>query len=883
MKHSTLLPLFLLALAALPHPAHADRKVIAPVGPPPVLLKPEAGGTYVDSAGKGHPWAVGQGHVMTWDGLPYLPVGATVTPASWAAGAGDADWAADKIALDALAKGGVRDVLLTAGARGLTHVSSAAVQRVLDYLDSKNISYGLKIADFPKDPLMGYVVKPAAYRNPSPAVNGPTRFNHIPDLMDAFYLLVSASDGEIEANGDAQVANGNVAVVTPRPGEGDVDDVMLLYPRRLYLPGTPESRLPDLWQGYDEYRDRLLTFFGRVKLGPGFRFFVDPLTGSIGLDGEVDNVIPTSDGFRLDFEAWLNRKYSHNVDDLNKGWGIKERDLPDFATAARCLPLWSGSKGVPAVWDPVKKVPYAVLNKPYIGGHVWDDFQQFRLESVRGYMNSLAGVLKKNVANVPVVYGWGGRSPLFTNPDTKGGFDGLAVTNTDAAVYAFAQAEDTPRTTWLLSAGSTPLTASWDTLKALGLGGYFAPAANPAAIRQLGQYAASLSFETPGGGVVPRVLRYPAGVTNVGASLQQLPGGVWWLPSYRAGALFSGNDVFTLGPLVRGYRLNDPDGGRTKFVIWSPNGALTRASFPFPKDSPAVITDAAGVPLDIKKKGDVWTVPLSAAPIVISRVSSVPLPVDAAEAADKEVVRLIKVAKEQGLNVDQFQQREFQAKNTIPDTAQNADIRYNMLARLVGSLAAALQPYLWIEGEQAASYTFDSLVSDSEASGGSYLSLDTDRQPSTSGESGGGYQADWKFQVSAAGTYSLWAATTSLPDSSPFTYTLDDGGANLPQNAPEGGIYAGRFVWSQIGTVSLSRGPHKLALNVTAPRARDGRYVLSVDTLCLSRTPFHPNGTEPPAIEFAAPPVVLDKKGHVVKPKEDKKDKGKDSDLDLPE
>ncbi len=69
----------------------------------------------------------------------------------------------------------------------------------------------------------------------------------------------------------------------------------------------------------------------------------------------MENVIPTTDGFRLDFEAWLNKKYNHNVDDLNRGWGIKEHDLPDFATAARCLPLWSGAKGVPAVYDPAEK------------------------------------------------------------------------------------------------------------------------------------------------------------------------------------------------------------------------------------------------------------------------------------------------------------------------------------------------------------------------------------------------------------------------------------------------------------------------------------------------------------------------------------------------
>ena len=116
-------------------------------------------------------------------------------------------------------------------------------------------------------------------------------------------------------------------------------------PERLYLPGTPESRLPDLWQGYDEYRDRLLGFFGRVHLGPGFRFFLDPITDGIGFDGEVESVVPTTDGYRLDFEAWLTKKYNHNLDDLYRSWGIKNNDLPDFAAAARSLPLWAGGKG----------------------------------------------------------------------------------------------------------------------------------------------------------------------------------------------------------------------------------------------------------------------------------------------------------------------------------------------------------------------------------------------------------------------------------------------------------------------------------------------------------------------------------------------------------
>ena len=109
-------------------------------------------------------------------GAPYLPVGAVFVPLSWTGAGGEEDWAKDKAALDLLGKSGVHDLVLSAGAKGLTHVAPAAAQRVLDYLDANGFHYGLRIADFPQDPLIGYVVKPAVYRTASPSASGPTRF-----------------------------------------------------------------------------------------------------------------------------------------------------------------------------------------------------------------------------------------------------------------------------------------------------------------------------------------------------------------------------------------------------------------------------------------------------------------------------------------------------------------------------------------------------------------------------------------------------------------------------------------------------------------------------------------------------------------------------------
>ena len=69
-------------------------------------------------------------------------------------------------------------------------------------------------------------------------------------------------------------------------------------------------------------------------------------------------------------------------------------------------------------------------------------------------------------------------------------------------------------------------------------------------------------------------------------------------------------------------------------------------------------------------------------------------------------------------------------------------------------------------------------------------------------------------------------------------------------------MYAGKFLWSHLGDATLSHGRHTLTITVTGPRARDGRYALAIDAFCLSRVPFHPNGTQLPAIELLPPPVL---------------------------
>lgn len=879
MKYPLPLTLGLLLLGT--HAPAANKPQDAPTIPPALLQterpKLVTGGTYRDAAGKEHSWRITEAHSLLWDGAAYLPVGVTFIPQSWATGATADAWAADQKALDDLKAHGILDICLSAGTVGLTHVAPAQVQKTLDYLDANGFRYGIEIADFPKDPLIGYVIKPGVYRDASPPVAGPDRFSHISGLADAVYMLVSKHEGEIDETGRAQIQGPDTAIVNIK--NAGPDDVLLLYPQRLFTAGSPESHLPDLWQGYDEYRDRVLTFFRRVKLGPGFRFFRDPLTGSIGMQGEVENLIPTTEGYQLDFQAWLDRKYSHSVDDLNRAWGIADRSTgsapPDFATAARSIPLWSGTRGIPGIYDPTTQTTYMVTNKPRIISRTWEDIAQFRIESTRGYMNAIADVLKKGVADVPVVYEWTGHNALFSNDRMRGGYDGLSLTpgpNESIAdgAYAYGQAEESPKTNWLITgkagkdvASRADLFGDWDTLKGMGVRGFFlspgadAPGANP--LDWLNSYAAGTQLAAAAlADSKPQILWYPASA-NLGLGVRQLSDGVWWLPSYQPG------DRIMLGPTMQGYALPDPDGRLPTYVVWSPNGTAQSARFAFPKDSQPLITDAAGAPLKFDKKGDTWTVPVSAEPTLIRRVRQLPLPLDAADAAAREAKRLLGLADDQGINTQKFKDQIFYALYSIPDKPDNTDIRFSLLSRVIVGLTDVLRPYAWIEAEGTDKTTFDSLVSDAQASNGSYLSVDTAQEPPPPGAGEeSGYRADYSFNVTAPGRYTLWMAGSPLDgkNASPFAYSVDGGLRTEIHAAPsEGGVYAGKFTWSNLGDVTLTRGgTHTLSLVLLGHRPADDHYTLAVDVLCLDRAPFHPNGVQPPPIDVPPPPADTGKK-----------------------
>src|SRR5439155_26915052 len=94
------------------------------------------------------------------------------------------------------------------------------------------------------------------------------------DCDSARYVIGDKEGMSVVKNGQIRVDGGYATLASDRNQQ--VGSVALLYPRKT-IRASSEGYLPDLWAGFDSYRDRLLAILTQVKFGPGLRFFLDPL------------------------------------------------------------------------------------------------------------------------------------------------------------------------------------------------------------------------------------------------------------------------------------------------------------------------------------------------------------------------------------------------------------------------------------------------------------------------------------------------------------------------------------------------------------------------------------------------------------------------------
>jgi hypothetical protein len=888
-KTITLLGGLLLTLLRAAAPALAVDKVAT------------ASGDYASASGATSHWEINAEHTLIWAGQPYIPGGGVFQPRVLATPTSDtaANWAADAADLQTLKKHGIRQLILECGggttsSMPITSVPAPTLQKVLDALEQDGFTYGIDLNAMPPTALQAAVVNPAAYRKPNPEIASKAVIRSISGMKSGVYFLASSRDGTILDHGPVVATAGGDATIDVSSQGGD-STVLLVYPTVNFDDSTIEGRhCPDFWSGSDDMRDNLLLYFGQIKLGPGLRFFLDPLRDECGYYGVANaGMVPVSDDYRIQFQTWLGQHYDGRLSVLERSWAVKNEDFPDIATAARSIPLWYQAKGLQQFYDPVKDKLYEA---DAAQSHAWDDIHQFRADSLQSVMNGVADALKTGIADVPVVYRWSQASTATIN-NSATGFDGLLIDSLlhgttladQAAGFAVSDADHSHRTQWLSALLTPPnatdpaettttqglgspqlLATDESTLDNIGVRGLYVDAlrsqlpstpslldAPPKQLDWLHAVEADMSIEATSLSTErPNILYYPSNLILPGAETQQFADGVWWLPATLD------STALDLGPSLDGYSLPSTSPlGLPTFVIYSATaGVAQTAQFRFPKGPTPTITTPGGVLIKPLYKKGVTSFPVPNEPVLVSNVASLPVPEGAVTAEIAEINRLLALAKQSNAPADTFAQRLYYIQNnpTLPNEGTAGETaEFDQLRILDGELRLFVSPYIWIEAENAPVQNFGSVIESSDASGGAYLWLDTPNPPPSSG-----YQATYDFHANAPGDYDVWTSIAPVTgdsaaniEASPFTITVDDSAPLTAVPVPAGDTYAslarsgsrvaGEFLWCRMTSVHLQPGDHTVTVTVSDP-AKSGRWTLGLDCLCLTTSDFEPNGAHRP-------------------------------------
>ena len=841
------IPSLVMALVAAAAAASPPKPTGVTIVPPTRKYAPTAG-VYVDAAGGKHAWNISATHAIYWNGNPWTAAAGSFVPASLSSTTPSA-WAADQAAILKLKSAGAGTILINPGIP-LPSVSPAALQRLISFLDANGLTYGLTFGTGIQTPLSGTVVKPAVYRYAA-AEGALTATWQVPNCTSAVVTLIDTGDAnKIISTTTVAANNGVVTCPIDAPAIGKV--IAILYPHVTETPASTGS-LPDIWGHFDGWRDSALSMLKQVHFGPGFRFFCDPLTPHIGLPGDADYMIPDSQEFLLEWEAYLARKYP-GVDEARQTWGLAEGNFKTQKDLARLIPLWSNDRGAPYFYDPASHQSYRLVDARE--STWWSDFLDFRNASIQYYMNSICRVLRHSVADVPVVYTWSVTQPLFAGSISANGCDGL-IADVPADAEAplardlapcYSEAEQAQKRMWCAvevtgsrSTGApTParVTALLTDADRAGFKGFIAGStASPDVGGTLLAFAGRVA---PGAAdYAPQVLFYPLnapgpadeGFVSPDSSVLWLgayqPGEpVDWWPSYSGYAMQLGNVTETVLASLRGRRV-------THFLLADPRHV--------------VVQTAAGTPVPVKIDGrNTLTVTLSTAPTVFFTEGQRLVPEEAATDTIVQLIALMQRATAEHVpTVDNVRPSLDRAQFAFHQ--KDYEQAYTFARSGLDDLTLSALPYIWIEGENPFNnmQTFTEIAANPAASGGGYLLLDTANAPGSAG-----YGARYVFDVPADGKYNIWMACTPPgPETSPIRWRLNsDPLQDVADPAPVGPLYMQHHIgWILLGTQDLHAGTGQaLTIYAVDKAAAPNKYVFGIDAILITTHPFTPDGTSRP-------------------------------------
>ncbi len=765
------------------------------------LAPATAEGTYQTPGGPAVHWQINDHHTLFWDGQPYMPVGARIP--------------GNPEAVNSAHAAGITDVIVELPANG------SGWKETFDALERNSMSYLIAV-NSAGPTARGISVAPASFR-----VDGITEGQHLdfpmPGTRSVLAILATRRDGALESVNRIQIIDGHFRMdVAPL---NDLEHVLLLYPDQVSM------QQPDFWDELDNHRDLLISSLKRNSPGKGLRGLVNPMGAVIRLPAQGTRFVPTNPYFRLEISSYLETKYK-NLQTALTTWSLSSSDIDSFDQLARLVPLWSGSRGVSQLWDPVTDKLYQCDSKLSLAWRDIDDV--IAAASDRRFRRLVAAL--RGVVNVPIVQDWAGWAAPYETPDPA--LDGVGV-RTDSAspgvladesgrgmssVFRWRKAGWAPATRIDLTRekeAPSLLPGVLDDLASIGSRGWFVRADDAAMLKAVASEAQRRSADAMLADDSPKPIYFPESARNP-ASTQRLPGGHWWLPSSA-----DGNRI-DLGTQFSAYRIVETRG--STLAIWS-QGPSRRVKLRLlnPKGIKFATLDGTD-PSPKLDKSDV-EVMVTQTPLLISGIEEIPVPEISLTEVVAQFDALTKIADDSRRDISDD---KFTFQDNLRGFDRNPGGSFVALVSVVRRLTQKLAPYTWIEAESYQQTNFSEAVPVSGCSGGSALSL-------AAVLSNRKYTADYAVRVKTGQDQEVWLAAR-IPEIYRSKVKLIIGGQTLFLSGDGVSPYGQGYAWYRFGMTKLAGGRMNLRFEVDAA----GDVDLALDAIVLSPGEFRPNGVRLP-------------------------------------
>ena len=763
---------------------------------------PRREGTYAPKDGSRTAWSIDANHTLVWGGVRYTPVGLRVD--------------GSVAAIDAANEAGIKDLLIDLPlAADWTPAIAEAEKNGQRYL--------VRIASLaPGAPAIA--VDAAAYR--IAGLIGPKHLDlPFPGATEALVVVALQRDRSIASRSLVPIKDGRLVYDTAV--NANLANVVLVYPR------TDASSTPDLWNRLDDHRDVLLARLQHTPFGKGLRGIVDPL-GRGALPGQVVRAVPTSAAFQAEFASFLERKYQ-NIDSVMKTWSMGASELSTtvtgtdgrttaktgFADLARLVPLWSGGKGVYALWDARGDKVYSCSPN----SQIWSDIEQTVALAASRRVERLCASIR-GVVDVPVVQDWTGWSGVTEGREPS--VDGMGANvegdspteRIDAASRAVSTAARWSTHGWLVATDvqvpAKDLQPTLDDLASLGLRAAFVRGEPQDVAAAAKDRAANPPPDAPVDAVF-----FPENAYNP-AFAQRLPGGRWWLPTPEDG------NRLDLGDLFYGYRLSTAQGDR--YVVWAQTPGRYLFRVLHPENARITVLDTTDPDPKKAKNGLLLTV--GQYPVLIDGLQEVPVP-DLSLRETLETYARLQAYAENGHRVGTDETFAFNEAATVFD--QNPGGSYAAMRRNLRLLAGKLSPLAWVEAESSRDTTFSDVVPVPGASNALALGL---RVALPSEE---GFYANYVVNVRDRQPVEMWIAARLTPERrKELEATI--GGVTLFANEAPVSAYGAGFAWYHLGTTRFAGDATNVSLRMRAGVGAEA----AIDAIVFAPPGWRPRGVTYP-------------------------------------